>query len=171
MELTGEGVHPSHRIRGRGVASVDDKFKLGRYTINTRKLADNIVQLRSARGGAIHKFPSTSVSDAVASALRKIVGGGALSFDEIAGLSESERRYLHDVATHSGIPHNLPAPKDEQSAQSDRFTVLRGEIMASNDNPELVREFKTLILKMSASGQLPKGAVREVLLDLVALGK
>ena len=158
-------------IKGRGIASVDDKLKQGRYTINTRKLADGVVQIRSARGGAVHRFPSQAVSDAVASALRKIVSGGALSFEDISGLSESERRYLHTVATECGVATNLPQPKDEQAAQSDRFTVLRGELMAANDNPELVREFKTLILKMSASGQLPKGAVREVLLDLVALGK
>ena len=158
-------------IQGRGIASVEDKLKLGRYTINTRKLADGVIQIRSAKGGAVHRFPSTSVSDAVASALRKIVGGGALSFDEIAGLSESERRYLHDVATHSGIPHNLPQPKDAQSAQSDRFIVLRGELVAGNDSPELVREFKGLLLKMIATNQLPRAQAYATMTDLLALGK
>ena len=119
----------------------------------------------------MHRFPSQAVSDAVASSLRKIVSGGELSFDDISGLKESERRYLHDVVTQCGVASNLPQPKDAIAAQSDRYTILKGEIIAGQDNPELVREFKTLILKMSASGQLPKGAVREVLLDLVALGK
>jgi hypothetical protein len=167
-EVSGEGVR---RMRGRGIASIDEKIALGRYNINTRKLENGIVQLRSARGGAVHKFPTTTVSDNVRAALHKIIAGGDLSYDDISGLSEDERRYLHTVSTQCGIKTNIPQPKDAVAAQADRYVVLKGEILASNDNPELVREFKTLILKMSASGLLPKGQVREVLLDLVALGK
>ena len=165
IALKGSGIH------GRGVASVEAKIKLGRYTLNARKLAEGVVQLRSAKGGAVHKFPSQTVSDAVASALRKIVSGGALSFDDISGLDESERRYLHDVATHSGISTNLPQPKDARAAQSDRFTVLRGELVAGNDSQELVREFKGLLLSMANNGQLPRAQAYAAMTDLLALGK
>jgi len=171
-ELKGEGVHRgSHRIRGRGVASVEDKLKLGRYTLNARKLADGVVQIRSARGGAVHRFPTLNVSDAVASSLRKIISGGDLSFDEIAGLSESERRYLHDVVTQCGVASNLPQPKDAIAAQADRFIVLRGELVAGNDSEELVREFKGLLLKMIATNQLPRAQAYATMTDLLALGK
>jgi hypothetical protein len=53
---------------------------------------------------------------------------------------------------------------------SHRFEVLKGEIMAGNDSPELTKEFKILILKLSEEGLLPKGEVRGLLLDLLRLG-
>ena len=156
-------------MRGRGI-----KCPLGRYTICSKKLQDDIIQIRSARGGAVKLFPSERVSAKVGAALRKIVEGGGVSFDDIEGLSDEERRYLHRVATHCDINDKLkiPAPKkDLEAIQADRFTLLRGEIAAGNDSPELVKEFKTMILQMSNTGRLPRGQVHEILLDLLALGK
>jgi hypothetical protein len=49
--------------------------------------------------------------------------------------------------------------------------LLRGEILAGNDSPELIKEFKSLLLKMSNSGQLPVAQVYRILGDLLALGK
>jgi hypothetical protein len=113
------------------------------------------------------------VSPNVAAALRKIVGGSVLSYDEISGLSDSEKRYLNRVTTQCDIPDGgIPAPKkDDVAKEHDRFTLLRGEIVAGNDSPELIKEFKSLLLKMKNSGQLPVHQVYTILADLLALGK
>jgi hypothetical protein len=47
---------------------------------------------------------------------------------------------------------------------------MRGEIMAGNDNKELLKKFKLHILKLSKSGTLPKREVQEILEDLLELG-
>ena len=52
----------------------------------------------------------------------------------------------------------------------DQFEVLKGEIMAGNDNKDLVKKFKIMILKLSNSQMLPKAQVRELLVDLASMG-
>ena len=145
---------------------------LGRYVINQRKLHDDIVQIRSLKGGAVARFPSERVSAAVGACLRKIVGGAALSYEDIAGLSDMDRRYLHHITTQCDVDAGIPAPKkDGEQIERDNFTLWKGEIQAGNDNPEMVRKFKALILDMANSGRLPRGQVHKTLIDLLALGK
>ena len=42
--------------------------------------------------------------------------------------------------------------------------------MAGNDNKDLVKKFKLLIVKLSKQGLLPKNEVGELLSDLAMLG-
>jgi len=47
---------------------------------------------------------------------------------------------------------------------------LKGQVMAGNDSKELIKEFKTMLLKFSNDGRIKKAEAREILLDLTALG-
>jgi hypothetical protein len=145
---------------------------LGKLRINMKRLHQNVVHLRHPSGSPATKFPTKLVSPNVAGALRSMAGG-KLGFSHIEALSPDERRYIHKVANATGLIEKLdiPAPKSDAEAQmSHRFEVLKGEIMAGNDSPELTKEFKILILKLSEEGLLPKGEVRGLLLDLLRLG-
>ena len=156
-------------IQGRGI----HREPLGRYTICARKLGDDIVQIRSARGGAVHRFPTEKVSGPIAAALRKVVAGGTLGFEDIEGLNEDERRYLHRVANGCDLLDRCPVPapkKDAAQIEMDLFTKLRGEACAGNNNPELIRDLKRLLFKMKTEGTLPASQVNRVLLDLLSLG-
>ena len=50
------------------------------------------------------------------------------------------------------------------------FEVMKGEIMAGNDNKELIKKFKTHILRLSREGTLPKKEVSEIMEILLELG-
>jgi hypothetical protein len=66
---------------------------------------------------------------------------------------------------------NLPTPKrNKESEDENRFNILRGQLLSGNDNKELVKEFKTMLLKLSNEGRIGKVEARELLLDLTALG-
>ena len=47
---------------------------------------------------------------------------------------------------------------------------MRGEIMSGNDNKELIKKFKLLIIKLSRRGSLPKKEVSDILSELIELG-
>ena len=146
---------------------------LGRYTVSERKLNDDVLQLRTQKGGVVHRFPTEKLPSKVGEALRKIVHGGSLTFDDIEGLSEDERRFMHRLGNQCDCMDrvNIPAPKkDAEAKMADDFTKYRGEILAGNDAPELVRKFKTLLLKMATLELLPKSQVREICVDLLSLG-
>ena len=48
----------------------------------------------------------------------------------------------------------------------NRYNVLRGQIVAGNDNRELIKEFKKLLLEMSDKKLLPRRQVSDILIDI-----
>jgi hypothetical protein len=53
---------------------------------------------------------------------------------------------------------------------TERFEILKGQILAGNDSKELVKEFKVAMLKFVKEGRIPKREANEILYELMALG-
>lgn len=146
---------------------------IGRYLINKRQLDRDIIAIKRNAGSTIPNLPSQRVSRNLGSVMRKIIGGALPSFDELNNLDDDEKVYLHKVARETRIDDKLSIPtpkKDEDEKDINQFEILKGQILAGNDNPELVKKFKTILLKLSRKDLIPKIQVKELLLDLATLG-
>jgi hypothetical protein len=136
-------------------------------------MADDIISIRRPSGTFVGDFPSQRVSKNLGKVFRSIVGGGVPTYDDINSLNEEERHYLHKVAKSARIDDklNIPAPKmEEEEKDVRRFEILKGQIMSGQDNREMVKEFKILLLKLSKKGLVPKGQVKDILVDLASMG-
>ena len=157
-----QGIDPSPRY-----------IKFGRYMINNKKLNDNVLSLRRSRGSTIATIPATKMTSELGGVIKKIVGGGIPSFDELNALSDAEKRYLFKVSQEADIYDKIKIPtpsKDEEEKDIHAFNVMKGEILAGNNSKELVSKFKGLLNKLSRSNVLPKSQVREILEELLELG-
>jgi hypothetical protein len=147
--------------------------KFGKYVINSKKLNDGVFSLRHKTGANIVGHPNLKISNNMKRVLKHIIGGGLPNFEDMSNLNEDERKYLYNVSRKADIIDklNIPAPsRDQQDKDTHNFEVMKGEIMSGNDNKDLVKKFKILILKMSKTGELPKSQVSELLTDLAELG-
>jgi len=145
----------------------------GRYIINKKQLDNNIVSIKTPSGSNVPSYKSHRVSSGMGIVLRKMVGGGNPTFDEVSALDEEERNYLSRIATASNIEDkfNIPTPnKNEDEKDVNQFEIMRGQIMAGNDSTELVKKFKLLIMKLSKKGLLPQREAKDLLYELVHLG-
>jgi hypothetical protein len=65
----------------------------------------------------------------------------------------------------------LPAPdKTKEEQEMNRFQILKGQIQAGNDNKELIKEFKVLLLKFINGGKIPKAQGMDIITELMAMG-
>ena len=159
---TQKGIQPDFRFS-----------KFGKYLIRNDHLLDNTVSIRNGKGLNVAGLPSTKSNPKVINIIRKIIGGTLPTFDEMNKLTEDEKAYLHNISKKSNILEklNIPTPsKDKEEKDLHEFEVMKGEIMAGNDNKDMIKKFKALILKFSKSGTLPKQQVNEILSDLLDLG-
>lgn len=159
-----------HKI---GIRPTPKFAQIGRYLINKRQLDKDIIAIKRPAGSTIANLPSQRVSRNLGNVIRKIVGNGVPTFDELSSLTDDERVYLHKVAKESRIEDklNIPTPKkDEDEKDINQFEILKGQILAGNDNLELVKKFKTIILKLSKKDLIPRAQVKDLLLDLATLG-
>jgi hypothetical protein len=67
---------------------------------------------------------------------------------------------------------SVPTPKSktEEEQMADRFDILKGEIVAGNDNPKIVKELKVLLMKLINMGRIPRKEAHDILTDLASIG-
>ena len=146
----------------------------GCYAINRDKLNDqNILMIKTTKGHCLEKFPSVKLSQPLGFVLKKIVGGALPTFNEMSSLSENDKKALHHIATHSKLDKRDILPKPDMSkaeADLNRFQILKGEIQAGNDNKQLVKEFKVMLMKFMNDHTIPLKQGRDILLEITSMG-
>jgi hypothetical protein len=164
----------SERIdKTKGIKQGHTHVPFGKYILNKNKLDGDIVLMKYMKGEGIKGHPQTKVSNRLGSVLRTIVGGGVPNFEDLNKLDDDEKEYLHKVSSKAGILDKLSIPvpsKDKREKDVHQFEVMKGQILAGNDSPEIIKGFKLLLLRLSRNGTIPKREGVEIMEDLIALG-
>ena len=95
-----------------------------------------------------------------------------MRFENIENLNDEDRTYLHSIAKASNLLEkiDIPPPKrGETDELINKYNVMKGQILAGNDNKKMVQEFKESILRLSELKLMPKSQVREILIDLTIM--
>ena len=155
------------------IPKVPKWLPFGRYVIHKDKLKDNIVSVKTPSGQTIGDFKMMRVNDKIGGALRTVISGGQLTYDQIGALDENEKKYLSTLASKSGLGErlNVPAPDKKKDDQDiNKFEVMKGQIMAGNDSELLIKDFKKMIVKLREKELLPKRQATDMLLELAREG-
>ncbi len=66
---------------------------------------------------------------------------------------------------------DIPPPKRGKTDELiNKYEIMKGQILAGQDNPEVIKSFKESILRLSELKLMPKSQVREILMDLTSMG-
>jgi hypothetical protein len=149
--------------------------KIGRYLVNKHSLRDNKLIMRTVKGGQIMGLPSMTISPKLGKMINKIVSGrGFPSHDELGEMSDGDKDVMYKIfkMSHAEGLESLPKStlKNKQERDFNEFTIAKGEILSGNNSPELIKKFKTLLLRLMSDGQIVRREGHDILLDLVALG-
>jgi hypothetical protein len=176
---TGSGF--KHRGRGIGRKTPlqrSDGYKkttpykqLGKYLIHRHKLEDGIVMIKTPGGAKIKSLPTQSVSPQLREVLKVMADGGKPQYHHVQGLGLQEKEKFHHIVKHTQADLEVPSPhKETADREMTRFDILRGEIGAGNDNHEMIREFKSMLLKFIREGRIPRREGSEVMEELMMMG-
>lgn len=160
---------PRLKVEGK-VEKPASYVPIGRYIINRNDLGKGILKMRTAKGGIILKFPTEAISRELSNILKCVSQNGTPSIDDINALSTLDKNILHKIVKESHI--NLPVPDlkmDKNETEYRRFLLLKGEVLAGNNNPTAIKELKRIIIKLTAEGRLPRAQTNMVLHELAML--
>jgi len=169
-KMKGRGLQVDHSI---GVKPAIKFAPFGKYLLDMSKLKDDTIAMKTMSGTSVVGHPSKKVSSQFSKIVKDMIGGKVPSDEDLSGLSTLEREYLHKVSKKANIEDKFAVAtpsKDQYEKDIHSFEVMRGEIVAGNDNQEMIKKFKLLIMKLSRSGSLPKNEVSEILSELAELG-
>jgi len=169
--IKGCGLKKSKTKVSGGIPEVKRFAKFGRYVIDRQKLKDGQCVIRFESGACIHKLPARRIGKEIQNVLTKIAGGALPSYEDINSLSQDDRRFMFNIQKMAKMDAQIPSPdKDTETKQMEEFEKMRGQILAGNDNKDLIKKFKLTLLMFAKDGRIPRREVNEVLMEMASIG-
>lgn len=146
----------------------------GRYIINTNKLQKGICSINTKTGKSLPRLKSKIITKKLTEIFKEIAKGNEITNEKTDGLTDDEIDTLYNTLNecHLLSKYNTPTSQDLSKTESElnRFMILKGQISAGQNNKDVVREFKALLLKYIKKGQIPKSEGYDILEELLVLG-
>ena len=142
--------------------------QFGRYLVHAPKLEEGILMIKTPAGAKIKDLPSQHITPELKKVLRVMAKGEQPSFAHCQGLGVEDQSKLHHIIRHSQFGMELP-DRDEDK-EINQFEILKGEIEAGNDNKELIKKFKGMLIRFTREGRIPRREANQVLEELLHLG-
>jgi hypothetical protein len=172
IPVQGYGLSKHKKMVGKGISPSMKWTTFGKNKIDTHKLDNNILAMRTSTGNAVAKYPTQSISKHVSSVIQSMLQNQTPSFEMLSNLSPDDKSFVKKLTKHSGVfgtvgsglPNN---PRDDEDVTE--FNIMRGEILSGNDSEILIKNFKKKILQLMSRDLLPKSQGKELLIELATL--
>ena len=131
----------------------------GKYTINYDKLLNNKLIVRTKKNNQVYNFKSQSITNNIKKILLKLSNNERISYNDIDKLTDNEKDQLYNISRKLHITELFDLPsskKDEEEKLYDEFNLLKGSLLAGNNNPKIIKELKINLLKMKNKRLIPQ---------------
>jgi hypothetical protein len=144
----------------------DDYMTIGKYKAHKTKLMGGKLQMRSNNNNQIHNLKSQNITKNIRDILLKLNKNEIISFSDVDKLTTEEKDQLYMIGKKLHITDLFDIPstlKSQEDKLKDEFILLRGSLIAGNNNPDLLRKFKIVLLKMKNNKLVSLQEYNEVL--------
>ena len=164
--------------RGRGVESAKDKYyEFGNYLIHVPQLEKGFLSLKYPSEGPVKEFPKAVISSDFIHLLYEIINTKKFNTIGYDKLDDPEKELFDRLITFAKISRNdidnMSKHRKITDKQRDidikRFNILKGEIVAGNDNPNVIKEMKALLIKLYDEKVIGKADFNRIMQNLVYL--
>jgi hypothetical protein len=158
-DMTGRGAVKSRKDKfKKKVEFVGEKPKpyisFGKHYLNRQKLNDDILQIKG-EGGANANFKSRRISPTLKAVFQSLLENKTPDFSLISKLSKTDKETLYEavkITKYDKISIDAPSKSDDEKLANE-FDVLRGSILGGNDNPQTIKRFKLILVKLMNSAE------------------
>jgi len=158
---------------GRGLTVKEEPtfVQFGKYVIHMPMLMHHdMLNLKYKSLGPIPKFKNhVQVSDIFKEFLLDIIATGKINKHMYNEIDPDEKKLFEDISIGSGLWNSFNLKKttnNDDEIESNRFEILRGQILAGNNNIPLITEFRKLVLKFINNGKIRKCEGLNLLMQL-----
>jgi len=150
------------------------RFKeFGRYVIDLEKLRNNELQVKYRNGKRVQRVAPRILGGGLSGIILNVSNGQRPKPEDYAKLTADEKDYLDMVRRETrvvGLEDLTSVARTSRNKDRHDFELMKGQILAGNDNPQLVKKFKVLLVRLRRGGQVPTKEANEILMDLAAMG-
>ena len=146
---------------------MSEYVKFGKYLLNLKQLSKGKFMLRTKSKNPVLSFRTLTLTRKTKAIVQKLLQDIEITFEEIDALNEDEKNIINQIVEKTEINTRLRIPNTKRSKlelKLNKFNVLRGSIIAGNDNIELLKDFRRLLVELNAEGFINKKETSDVLL-------
>ena len=157
---------------GKGIELEEEpKFKtFGKYIIHMRHLADNnVLNVKFPSGGTIPSIKPVQIDDNFKDFIYDVLNSGKMNERHFNNLTKSEQNHFVKIAKGAKLINKLGIKTNDDltsEVEVNRFELLKGEYDAGNNNGNLVKELRGLVIKFMKGGRINKKQGMDFLLEL-----
>jgi hypothetical protein len=158
---------------GISVKQTPNYKTFGKYVIHLGHLADrNVANFKYPSLGSIPHIKPLTISEEYKEFILDTLDNGRPNERLLKNLSMEEQKHFEKVCLGAGLLDTFKIKRgntEEEKKAVDRFNVLRGEVLAGNNNEKVIKELKLLIIKLMNDGKLNKNEATNMLIELSVL--
>jgi hypothetical protein len=145
----------------------------GKYVIHIPHLIDkNIANFKYKSLGSIPSIRPVSVSEDYKDFLIETLDNGRPNEKLLRKLPVEEQKHFERVIVGAGLNDTFRIRKsgdEEERREHDRFNVLRGEVLAGNNNERVLKELRGLVIKFINEGKIRRQEGLNMLMEISAI--
>lgn len=164
-----------HKRRPEALKRQNPNF--GSYVISLNALKKGYLHIRYPSGANIPGVKKVIISSVLKKIINDIIFEKRFEESDYEQLGEAEKKLFDDALMMCKIDdkdckliykHKKYNDK-ERDEMVNRFNILKGEIIAGNDNPSLVKELKALLFKMQSEKVISRTDYTRIMEKLITL--
>ena len=144
--------------------------QLGKYVIHWKQLNDNdMLNVKYKSLGRIPQFKPIPVSDVFKDYLVDVMDTGKHNQRHYETIPVEERKIWEKIVNGAGLAETLKIRKtitEDDNDDMERFDMLKGQYLAGNNNPSVIRELRRFVVKFLGDGRLKRNQALDLLLEL-----
>lgn len=146
----------------------------GRYKLNVNSLNQGFLHLRYKKGAYIAGRPRIPISQELAAVFFNLIYHGKFEEEQYDELSEDDKKLFDDTLEFAHMSkykdvdlfkHKRYNSK-EKKEDINRFNLLKGQLLSGNDNKNVIKEFKALLIKMLNDKTIDKSQANKIFYEL-----
>jgi len=158
---------------GIAVQSTPTYAEFGKYAIHLPQLHNkNTLNIKYKSLGAVPTLKPITISDDFKDFIIDTLERKSVNEKALKKLPTHEISYFERAVAGAGLLETFKMKRsntDEEKKDLDRFTLLRGELIAGNNSDKLVKELRALIVKFLNTGRIHKAEGMNLLQELSVL--
>jgi len=151
---------------GYGMNTDNTYINIGKYLFHKKNLLGGKLQVRSPNKNQRYGFKSQNITNNIKDILLKLNKKEPISFKDVDKVNEQEKNQLYMIGKKLHVSELFDIPstfKSNENKLKDEFFLLRGSLIAGNNNPDLLRKFKIVLLKINNNKLISLQEYNEVL--------
>lgn len=161
-------------VDGIDMAPEERYINFGQLVINKPSLfKENRLAIKYRNSlGSVNKFRARKVSSKFRDLIKTIIEEQKINHKLMSELTDDEKDFFFNLIKRAKLESKLGLTgyrTKEQEEQYARFELLKGQVLAGNNNPKILKELKQLIMKFMVDGTISYQEGSMILLELLSI--